>query len=170
MSVQLDHPVYHLESWHLLNMVPGKLPLKFGQNWASNSWDIAQKKVKHQKLLTSKTICAWKKRFVKKMWDELGQLMPSEGLSGYYWATQGPVGPFQGPSEVVRTTSGQHEYVLVWFGTQFCFANISAPKKAQIWFCIQNLPMDLSFQKKNSSEICFLVFEIYKKQIFLPFF
>ena len=29
--------VNHLESWHLLNMVPGKLPLKFGQNWASNS-------------------------------------------------------------------------------------------------------------------------------------
>ena len=39
------------------------------------------------------------------------------------------------------------------------------PKIAQNWFCIHNLHMDLSFQKKkNDLEICLLVLEILNKQ------
>ena len=48
------------------------------------------------------------------------------GLSGGVWATQGPVCASQSHSDALRTTSGQYEYVLFYFGTQFCFANISA--------------------------------------------
>ena len=54
------------------------------------------------------------------------QVAPT-GLSGGVWATQRPVGTSQGDSEAMRTTSGQYKYVLVYFGTRFCFANISAP-------------------------------------------
>ena len=44
------------------------------------------------------------------------QVSPT-GLSGGVWATQGPVGVSQGFSEAVRTTSGQYEYVHVYFRT-----------------------------------------------------
>ena len=38
------------------------------------------------------------------------------------------------------------------------------PNIAQIWFCIQNVHMDLSFQgKKNGLEIRFLVPEIFNE-------
>ena len=59
--------------------------------------------------------------------DQFGQLGAPEGLSGYDQASQEPVVVSQGFSGAVRTTSGQYEYVLVYFGTSFCFANISAP-------------------------------------------
>ena len=59
--------------------------------------------------------------------DQLGQLGDPEGLSGYDQASQRPVGASTGHSGVVRTTSGQYEYELVYFRTPFCFANISAP-------------------------------------------
>ena len=45
------------------------------------------------------------------------------------------------------------------------------PKIAQNWFCIQNLHMYLSFQKKkNGLEICSLIPEILNKQTFEHFF
>ena len=59
--------------------------------------------------------------------DQLGQHGATEGLSGYDQASQEPVGASQGHSIAVRTTSGQYEYVLIYSGTPFCFANISAP-------------------------------------------
>ena len=55
-----------------------------------------------------------------------GPKVAPTGLSGGVWPTQGPVGASQSHSDAVRTTSGQYEYVLVYFGTRFCFANISA--------------------------------------------
>ena len=81
------------------------------------------------------------------MWDELGQLMPSEGLSGYYWATQGHLkaplrlwGPIYVSMNMYLSIS-EHSFVV----------QISQPPKiAQNWFCIQNLHMDLSFQKKKT--------------------
>ena len=76
------------------------------------------------------------------------QVAPT-GRSGGVGANQGPVGTSQGNSEAVRTPLGQYN-VLVYFRTQFCFANISPPPKiAQNWFCIQNLHTDLSFQKNK---------------------
>ena len=54
------------------------------------------------------------------------QVAPT-GLSGAVWATQRPVRASQEHSEAVRTTSGQYEYVLVYVGTRFSFANTSAP-------------------------------------------
>ena len=54
------------------------------------------------------------------------QVSPT-GPSGIARATQGSVGTSQGHSEAVRTTLGPYEYVLIYFGTWFCFANISAP-------------------------------------------
>ena len=59
--------------------------------------------------------------------DHLGQLGAPEGVSGYDQASQEPVRASQGLSCAVRTTSGQYEYVLVYAGNLFCFANISAP-------------------------------------------
>ena len=56
-----------------------------------------------------------------------GPLVAPIGLSGGVQATHGPVGASQAHSEPVRTTSGQYEYVLVYSGTQLCFANILAP-------------------------------------------
>ena len=54
------------------------------------------------------------------------QVAPTR-LSGGVWVTRGPVVASQGHSGAVRTTSSQYEYVLVYFGTQFRFANISSP-------------------------------------------
>ena len=46
---------------------------------------------------------------------------------GQFWASRQSVGASQGHSGSVRTTTGQYEYKLVYFGTAFCFTNISAP-------------------------------------------
>ena len=54
------------------------------------------------------------------------QVSPT-GPSGIVWTTQGSVETSEGHSEAVRTTSGQYKYVIVYFGTWFVFANISAP-------------------------------------------
>ena len=54
------------------------------------------------------------------------QVAPT-GLSGGVRATQGPVSASQGHSEAVRSTLGQYEYVVVYSGTWFSVANISAP-------------------------------------------
>ena len=39
----------------------------------------------------------------------------------------GPVGASQGQSGSIKTTLSQYEYEIVYFGTPFCFANISVP-------------------------------------------
>ena len=50
-----------------------------------------------------------------------------------YWPMPGPDNPWDnfgaslGHSGAVRATSGQYEYKLVYFGTTFCFTDISAP-------------------------------------------
>ena len=98
------------------------------------------------------------------------QVAPT-GLSGGVWPTQGPVGASQSHSDAVRTTSGQYEYVLVYFGTRFCFANISAPKNStKLALYSKFTYRSLFSEEKNGLEICLLVLEILNKQTFLSFF
>ena len=55
-------------------------------------------------------------------------MSPPLGASRVYdQASRESVGASQGHSDTVRTTSGHYEYKLVYFGTAFCFTNISAP-------------------------------------------
>ena len=93
------------------------------------------------------------------------------GLKIPYWPLIGPdnpwetrldyfahLRPFQGMNRPVSMSRpfwcwedhfSQYEYEFVYFGTPFCFPNISAPNIAQKWFSFHNVHMDLSFQKKE---------------------
>ena len=103
--------------------------------------------------------------------DQLGQLGASEGLSGHDLAGQGPVESSQDHSGAMKTTSSQYEYVLVYSGTWFCFANISAPKISTKMVLYSKFTYGSQFsEEKNGLEICLLVLEIFNKQTFLPFF
>ena len=101
----------------------------------------------------------------------MGQLGAPEGLSGYDQASQEPVRASQGLSCAVRTTLDQYEYILVYTGNLFCFANISAPCNRTKLILYSKFTYGSQFsEEKNGVEIRSLVPEISNKQTFERFF
>ena len=79
----------------------------------------------------------------------------------------GPVVASQRQSGSIKTTLSQYGYKLVYFGTPFYFANISAPKNhTEMSLYSEFTYMDLSFSNKTKKgfEISFSVADIFHKQ------
>ena len=102
---------------------------------------------------------------------QFGATWAPEGLSGSDQASQEPVRASQGLSCAVRTTLGQYEYILVYAGNLFCFANISAPCNLTKLILYSKFTYGSQFsEEKNGVEIRSLVPEISNKQTFERFF
>ena len=80
-----------------------------------------------------------------------------------YRAHLGPLGGALHTFWSFEANMRQQEYAMICFRSLFCFVYILVPKIAQIWFCIQNLRMDLNFQEKKDLKIRYLVAEILSK-------
>ena len=103
--------------------------------------------------------------------DQFGQPGAREGLSGYEWASQEPLGSFQGHSGAVWTTSGQYKYVLVYSRTMFSFVNILAPENSTKLVLYSKFSYGSQFsEEKDDLEICFLIPEILTNPILAIFF
>ena len=77
-----------------------------------------------------------------------------------------PVGELQGQSGPVKTTLSQYEYKLVYFGTPFYFANISAPQNHTEMILYSEFTDGSQFSKeKNGLKIFFSVAQKIKKQL-----
>ena len=77
----------------------------------------------------------------------------------------GPVWASQGHSGSVKTTLSKKEYELVFFGTPFCFPNISTRYNRTEMILYSEFTVGSQFQKKkNGLEIIFSVAEIVNKQ------
>ena len=95
--------------------------------------------------------------------------MPNRSSLGAISACIGPVCGAWRKFCGFEATMRHYEDEFICSKTAFCFLNIWLPDIAQKCFCIQNLRMDLSFQKKNDLKIWYLVVEILSRNLFLLF-